>query len=364
VTAGAVHQFVPALERGAVGAHLLEVRRLARELGLRSEAFAEHVRPDMAAVGSPFTDYGSRVRAQPDDVLLYHSAIGSSVADFVLQRPERLAVDYHNITPERFFAAWEPPVTYGLSWGRAQLAALAERAELGIADSAHNESELRALRYRRTVVVPILLDLEAFDVEPDAAALDRLTRARGTAWLFVGRVAPNKCHHDIVKAFAVHRRVYDPEATLRLVGGFASNAYVASLRAYVAALQLDDAVEITDAVSPAELSSHYRAADVFVCLSEHEGFCVPLLEAMHHGLPIVAFASTAVPETLGRGGLCLTAKGPELVAAAVQRVADDAELRAGLVAAGRARLADFDLRVTRRRMVDALESLAAGEEPG
>ncbi|HUF32051.1 MAG TPA: glycosyltransferase family 4 protein [Acidimicrobiales bacterium] len=354
---GAVHQFVPALERGAVGGHLLEVRHLARELGLRSEAFAEHVRPEMASVGHSFTDYGGRVPARPDDVLLYHSAIGSSVADFVLQRPERLAVDYHNITPERFFSAWEPSVTYGLSWGRSQLASLAARAELGIADSAHNESELRALRYRRTTVVPILLDLETFDVEADPRTLEELSDGGGAAWLFVGRVAPNKCHHDIIKAFAVHRRTYDPAATLRLVGASSSDTYVESLRDYVAALQLDDAVLITGAVSPAELSAHYRAADVFVCLSEHEGFCVPLLEAMHHGLPIVAYASTAVPETLGGAGLCLEAKGAELVAAAVDRVVRDGELRCGLVAAGRARLADFDLRVTRARMTAALESL-------
>jgi L-malate glycosyltransferase len=362
VTAGAVHQFVAALEPGAVGAHVLEVRRLVHDLGLRSEAFAEHIRPEMTAVGTSFTDYGGKVPARPDDVLLYHTAIGSTVADFVLQRPERLAVDHHNITPERFLAGWEPGATYGLSWGRAQLAAFAPRAELGIADSTHNEDELVALGYRRTTVVPILLDLAAFDVEPDRPRLEQLGEwsSGGTSWLFVGRVAPHKCHHDLVKAFAVHRRVYDPDATLQLVGGFASGAYVASLRAYVLALQLEDAVRITDTVTPAELSAHYRSADVFVCLSEHEGFCVPLLEAMHHRLPIVAFASTAVPETLGGAGLCLDRKGPELVAAAVHRVASDQALRGGLVEAGSRRLADFDLRVTRRRMVEAIESLAAG----
>jgi L-malate glycosyltransferase len=363
---GAIHQFVPTLERGGVGAHLLEVRKLILDLGLRSETFAEHIRPDVADIGRPFRDYGRSVRSQPDDVLLYHVAIGSGVADFLMERPERLAVDYHNITPERFFADWEPPIVYGLSWGRAQLAAMADRCELGIAVSGHNEADLVALGYRRTVVVPILTDLGAFDVDVDGRTLERLlgeTSGGGAAWLFVGRVAPNKCHHDVIKAFAAYRRAFDPDARLRLVGASSSDAYVEALRRFVSAAGLDDAVEITGAVSPAELAAHYRAADVFVCLSEHEGFCVPLLEAMHHELPIVAFASTAIPETLGGAGICLPVKRPEVVATAVHRAVADDDVHRELVAAGTARLRDFDLSVTRKQMTAALETLAGGSAP-
>ena len=353
----AVHQFVPTLEPGAVGAHVLEIKRLCDELGIASHTFAEHVRDPWGQHGRDFRDYGRAVPAQADDVLLYHVAIGSVVADFVLARPERLVVDHHNITPASWFASWEPAVVHGIAWGRNQLAQLASRSSLGLADSAFNQRELDELGYVRTGVAPILLDTAQFDREIDADTLERL-RVPGTVWLFVGRVAPHKCQHDLIQAFSVYRRVYDPDAVLRIVGRSSSDHYLAALRELIAALDLEGAVELLDDVDGDELPAHYRAADVFVCLSEHEGFCVPLLEAMHHSLPVVAYASTAVPETLGDGGVCLPGKSPTTVAAAVHRVVDDPVLRAGLAAAGVVRLADFDLAVTRRTWTAALESVA------
>jgi L-malate glycosyltransferase len=361
VTVGAIHQFVPTLERGGVGGHLLEVRRLVQDMGLRTETFAEHIRPDVADIGRPVKDYGGAVPARPGDVLLYHLAIGAPLADTLAARSERLGVVYHNVTPERFLAPWEPDAVHGLSWGRKQLADLAGRCDLGIAVSGHNRRELDALGYRRTVVAPIITDLAAFEREVDEPTLARLEAERdGPVWLFVGRVSPNKCHQDLIKAFAVHRRAYAPTARLRLVGAPASDRYVDALRAFVAALDLGGAVEITGSVTGGQLTAHYRAADVFVCLSEHEGFCVPLLEAMHHRLPIVAFAATAVPETLGGAGLVLPTKGAGVVAAAVDRVVGDPALADALVRAGTARLAEFDLTVTRRRTAEALELLAGG----
>ena len=348
----AVHQFVPTFEPGAVGGHIVEIRRLCHDLGLESEVYAEHVRAGLP--GHPFRSY----RGTASDVLLYHVAIGSDVADFVAAQSGHVVVDHHNITPAHFYAPWEPAVVHGISWGRQQLAELTARAELGIADSAFNEGELQELGYRRTGVVPIVLDLASFQRAADDATLDRLrARTDGTAWLFVGRVAPNKAHHDVIKAFAVYRRVYDDDAVLRLVGGSSSDTYLEALHELAEALDIEDAVEVTGPVSDAELAAHYRAADVFVCLSDHEGFCVPLLEAMHHRLPIVAFASTAVPDTLGDAGLCLPSKAPTTVAAAVWRIRSDAALTRQLVEAGERRLADFALPATRARMQAVLEDV-------
>jgi glycosyltransferase involved in cell wall biosynthesis len=209
----------------------------------------------------------------------------------------------------------------------------------------------------------VLVDVAALDdVDVDAEAEERLA-AGSTAWLFVGRVAPNKAHQDLVKAFAAYRRAYQPDAVLRIVGPPSSEAYSKALHAFVGALGLADAVDFTGPVSETALAAHYRAADVFVCVSDHEGFCVPLLEAMHHRLPVVAYASSAVPETLGRAGLVLESKAPTTVAAAVHRVVTDEGLRSGLVAAGTRRLADFDLAVTSGRMADALGGLVAGNRP-
>jgi glycosyltransferase involved in cell wall biosynthesis len=349
-----LRQFVPVLEPGAVGSHTLEVERLCRELGIETEVYAEDVRAVWAGRGRRLKDY----RPREDDVLLYHVAIGSPVADFVASQPGTVVVDHHNITPASYFADWEPPVVHGIAWGRRQLADLAARASAGLADSGFNRGELDDLGYPRTSVAPILLDTSTFEREVDPAALERLAHD-GPAWLFVGRVSPHKCQHDVIKAFAVHRRVYAPDAVLRIVGASSSDRYVDALHRLVDALGLTGAVELTGGVSDGELAAHYRSADVFVCLSEHEGFCVPLLEAMHHRVPIVAYASTAVPETLADGGLSLPGKSPSTVAAAVDRVLSDSALRATLVEAGARRLRDFDLAVTRATWRAALESVLA-----
>jgi glycosyltransferase involved in cell wall biosynthesis len=351
----AFHHFVPTYEPGAIGQHIVQMQRLCHDLGWESEVFTEHVR---GLPGRDFHDYPKLAR--PDDVLVYHVAIGSPVADFVLARGERLVVDHHNLTPVQYFAPWEPPMIHALGWGRAQLASLAPRTTLGIADSSYNESELRELGFRRTCVAPILLDLDDFDREVDAATVDRLRAATtGTAWLFVSRIAPNKAHQDLIKAFAVYRRVYDEHAVLRIVGGSASDRYVQALHDFVSALQLDDAVDFTGPVSDADLSAHYEAADVYVSASDHEGFGVPLLEAMHHGTPVVAYGSSAIPETMGAGGVCLPTKRPPHVAAAVHRVTSDASVRDAVVAAGRAHLQHFSLPATRARMEQALRSVLA-----
>ncbi len=358
----AIHQFLPDLSPGdASSNHTLLIQQELRAMGLESEVYSHTTHASLAGRARPYTSYAP-APGGGGERLLYQLAIGSVVADFLLARAEPLLVDYHNLTPGEFFADWAPPVVYGQTWGRQQLAALAPRTELALADSSFNRAELDDAGYRRTEVIPILLDTDAFDRAVDQAALDRLLAAKaggGADWLFVGRVVPNKAQHDVVKAFAAHRRVFDPSARLHLVGGTSVPAYADALERYVDALGLSHAVELAGSVSSGVLAAQYRAADVFVCLSEHEGFCVPLLEAMHHQVPIVALGAAAVPETLGRAGIVLDGKAPLTVAAAVDRVLGDEQLRRGLVAAGTSRLDDFALDRSRARLRAAIESLDA-----
>ena len=354
----AVHQFVPTFEPGAVGGHALQVRRLLLDRGLGSEIYAEHLRMPGEVRGRRYTEYrGGPWRGRDGTVLLYHMAIGSTVADFVQARHEPLAVDHHNITPPSFFARWQPELVHGVAWGQDQLARLAGRAAFGVADSAFNCAELDAAGYRRTGVAPLLVDLSSLDSAADEAVLGRLLEEKAGAgmWLFVGRIAPNKCQHDVLKAFAAYRRMYDPEAKLYLVGGSASRTYWSALEGYAVALGLLDAVRLTGPVPAGTLAAHYRAADVFVCLSEHEGFCIPILEAWSHRVPVVAYAAAAVPETVADGGVLLERKDPSVVAAAAHRVMADRSLRDGLVEAGSARLTEFSLDRTRSCFLQSLE---------
>ncbi len=357
----AVHQFVPRLEPGAVGVHVLQGQAALRAAGYESEVFASEVDAAFVAAARAretdvvldFEEYARRAR--PDDVLVYHLAIGAVLADRLAARSETLVVDHHNLTPAELLEPWDPGVGSAVAWGRRQLGALASRCRLGLADSRFNEDELLAAGYRATATVPVMLDPTVVEPDPDTVARLGAGKA-GTDWLFVGRLAPNKAQHDLLAAFAMYVRAHDPTARLWLVGGSASDRYTAALRGLVETLGLVDRVEFVGA-SPAALAAYYDQADVFVCLSDHEGFCVPLLEAWSHAVPVVAFAAGAVPETLGDAGLVLHDKSPAVVAASVQRVVADAGLRSTLVAHGTRRLRGaFDPAQVRQRFVAALES--------
>jgi glycosyltransferase involved in cell wall biosynthesis len=352
-----VHQLTPSFApRDAIGNHILQVQSVLRDMGFASEIYVADAWREVEHLTKPFRELPASKGG--DTWLLYHASTGSPIADFLRERPEPKLLDYHNITPASVFGPWEPHVGVELQAARRQLAELAAHTELAFADSSYNEAELIELGYRTAGVVPILLDTAQFDQPVDARLVARLrARTSGARWLFVSRVAPNKAHHDLMKAFAVYRRVYDPGARLRIVGGSASHAYSTALEAFRSALQLEDAIDFTGNVSDSVKAAELEAADVFVSTSDHEGFGVTLLEAMHHGLPVVAYGSSAVPETMGDGGLCLPSKSPVTVAAAVHRVLTDAALRESLVAAGHRRVAHFDIEAGRKKLRAIIESV-------
>jgi glycosyltransferase involved in cell wall biosynthesis len=358
MSAGAVHQLIPSFApRDAVGNHTVQVQRVLRDLGFDSEIYAGNARREVAGLSRPFDE----LAPAPGTWLLYQASTGSPMVDWLLGRTEPLLVNYHNITPASLFGPWEPHVGVELEAGRRQMKSLARRTRFAIADSTYNEAELLELGYGDTAVVPILLDTTLFEKDVDERALARL-RHTGAVWLFVGRIAPNKAQHDLIKAFAAYRLAYDPDARLRLVGGTSSHAYWTALVEYIAALELGPYVELCGDVPDGVLAAHYRAADVYVSASDHEGFGVPLLEAMHHRVPVIAYGSTAVPETVGTGGLVLADKEPATVAAAVHRVVSDQSLREGLVAAGTRRVADFDLATNRKRFGELVQQAMGASE--
>jgi len=367
VTAPAIHQFAATAEEGAVGSHMLGLQHLLRAEGRDSEIFAEHRRGRFADAARPHVDYGTAIAAAPGDIVVYHLAIGSVIADWLAPRPQALVVVHHNLTPVRFLRGWDPDASYGVEWGLRQLPELAARARLGVGVSSFNAADLIAAGFERTAVAPVLFD--ATSLRPQRASGTAREgderRSPGASWLFVGRLAAHKCQHQIVRALAAYRRLYDPHATLRLVGGPQEGPYVDAVRSSAAALGVGGALSLTGPVSPERLAGEYRRADVLVCLSEHEGFCVPLVEAMTAEVPVVTVASSAIPETVADAAVVLPfARGrqpPALaVAAAVHRVLSDTALRAQLVGAGRRRAAALGPEVTGRRWMDLLGALPPG----
>jgi glycosyltransferase involved in cell wall biosynthesis len=361
VTVARIDQVIPSLaSRDAIGGHVMQLRDLLRSSGYRSDIYYGNATADRLDEGLPVTRLGDR--SSTGRVLLYQLSIGSGVADVFRQRRERKFVNYHNITPADLLDAWMPSVGDEVRRGRAQLRDLAPVTEFAIADSCFNERELQAAGYRSTTTVPLLIDLDGFAGTPDRALATRLAEEKadgGADLLFVGKVSPHKGQHDLVKALAAYRRLYDGRARLRLVGGAISEEYQSAVERFADELGLRTAVEIAGSVSHEELIAYYGAADAFVCLSNHEGFCVPLIEAMYHRLPIVAYTNTAVPETVLGAGLILPNKEPMRVAAAVDRVVRDDELRATLAQAASERVVAFSLPRVKEGFASAIEAACA-----
>jgi glycosyltransferase involved in cell wall biosynthesis len=352
-----VDQVIPSLaSRDAIGVHTMNLRDGLRDVGIDSDIFYGSFTPDVQHEGHSVTELG---RAGRDRWLLYQSSIGSPVYDIFAARREPKLVNYHNITPAPLLRDWEPNVAYEVALGRTQLARLAPQSRFAVADSAFNESELHALGYEDTAVVPLLIDMHRKSDEPDPGVATDLARRKSTSGgadlLFVGKISPHKAPHDLVKMLAVLRRLYDPAARLHLVGSPLGESYEPALRAFVGELGLTDAVNFAGSVSGGALEAYLQAADVFVCASDHEGFCVPLAEAMGHGIPIVAYGVTAVPETVGGAGLVLRDKSPVRFATAVARVLSDKALRRHLSSAGLVRAAQFNLPESQRRFVSLLQ---------
>lgn len=350
-----VHSFV---DHDAISSHVRHLHRIITSLGIDTGIYAGEWRGERSKAKS-FRDFASRSH---DSWSLYHLSTASPIAEFLRDRPEHLALNYHNITPYEYLAPWEPVIAPELEIARKQLNMLAPRAEAAIGVSHFNEEELRAAGYKNTSVAPILFDPGDFEREEDAkvaASLMRAKAAGGANWLFVGRVTPHKCQHDVIQAFALYKRVYDPKARLYLVGGMSSHHYWTVLYKYLDLLNLTDSVFLTKGVSNGALGAYYKHSDVFVCMSEHEGFGVPVLEALWNDLPVIAYDAGAVGEVLGGGGILLKEKSSAVVAAAAHRVVADSAVRQGLVSAGRKRLDDFALARSEQIWREAIEKLVS-----
>lgn len=354
-----IDQLVPGFARhDAISGHVRLIREALRAAGVDSDIYGgEAVAPDLRSEAPRWTEWAPR---DTERALLYHGSTASAMSDWLIERAgegERVILDYHNITPAEYFDRWLPEAAASMRRARVELAELVPAVGLAVADSRFNEGELTALGYAPTDTCRLLVDLERYHDEPDRRSLDRLRRRRdrsGRRWLFVGRIAPNKCQHDLVAAFAVYRRLYDPRAELTLVGGVSAPRYLRALQALVGRLGLTGSVDLVEGATHAELLAHFATADAMVCLSEHEGFCVPLLEAMELGLPVVAYATAAVPETVAGAGVLLADKDPLAVAVAVAELFDDPRRRAELVAAGKRKAEQWSLPRTSAAMLERL----------
>lgn len=337
ISVRAIHQMLPTLVPGdAIGNHARRLRDWLRGRGLRSEIVSVHCDPRLE---------GERVRFQPgvvrpDEGLIYHHSIGSELTPDAVGHPGPKLLVHHNVTPPEFFAPYRPEFAPLLAQGREELGKLAPAFPHSVGDSRWNADELAAAGFRAPGVLPIAVDPEVWEEPADPAWMERLQDGAFNL-LFVGRIAPNKRQEHAIGLLA-HLLAFEPRARLVLAGPESpDDPYAGCLRGLAARLGVADRVWLTGELSPARLQACYRTAHLFVSCSEHEGFGVPLVEAMWFDVPVLAYRSTAVPETLGAAGLLFTEKRwPELAALAARLLRDEA-LRARVRAAQRRRREAF-----------------------
>jgi glycosyltransferase involved in cell wall biosynthesis len=348
-----VHLFVPMLHRhDAVGEHTRALRDRLVASGVASQIYTEIPDPATRTETRHYLDYQS----EAGDILVYQFATESAIAGWLASRREPVVINYHSITPPRFFEPWSNPIARLQVGALQELAELAPRAALGIAVSRFDAEELRRAGCATTSVIPVA-NVPVPPVDPDPVMLARLGGRHpdgGHHWLSVGRLAPNKAHHETIAALFVTRSTSDPGARLTVVGSPAEPSYAAALKRYTGALGLSDTVQFVSGISDAELAAYYRAADVLVMLSDHEGFGVPLVEAMGHGLPVVAYDAGAVSEIVAGAGVVLRHKSPRQVALAVSGLLADPDQRGRLVEAGRRRIGELGLADAGKRLVETV----------
>ncbi len=335
-----IHQWVPAAHRGdAIGDSARAVRDLLRRRGHTSDLFALTIDEALRDQVRPFADPAARA----GDVTIFHFALPSPMTQaFAGLRGVRV-LQYHNITPAHFFAPYDAQLFRLAALGRRELATLVGQVDLALGDSEFNRRELEALGFRQTGVLPIAVDTARLTAAPPRPALEAILADGLVNILFVGRLAPNKRIEDHLRLAEHYKRYVDAYYRFIFVGRTdAVPGYYRTIRALLAEYSMrPDRFVFTGPVPDEELATYYRWAHAYVSLSEHEGFCVPLVEAMATDVPIVAYAAGAVPETLGGAGLLFWPKDLEYVAELLGLVIYDEPLRQQVIAGQRRRLADF-----------------------
>lgn len=351
-----VHQLVPTFVRGdATGQAAVNLKWLLRRLGVHSELYAADPAPDLHALVRPV----AHLRPRPEDLVLYHHGIASWLSGEWMHLRCRKGLVFHNVTPARLAAG--TPLEEALVSGRAQLAAMAPFADVAIGVSALNALELREAGYRDVHVVPNVVEPGRFAPSwADERMARRLSPNGGATVVSVGRVVPSKRVEDLLSLHAELLRL-DPRARLVLAGGFdPGSRYYRGLRRQARRLR---GVEWLGRVSHPELVAAYRAADVYVSMSEHEGFGVPLVEAMAAEVPVLAYAAAAVPETLGGAGIAFDEKRFGALAELVRDVASDGKLRGKLLRGQARRLQELSPEVAQARLEEALRPFLSKRRP-
>lgn len=333
-------QLLPTLSFGdAIGNDTIALSGAIKEMGFDTAIYAENIDKRLPKGIARSTDKLKGLKS--DDILIYHKSTGTDLTFRLEQYKCRRIMIYHNITPPEFFRPYSVSATKLTEYGYKGVEYLRDKIDYVMAVSAYNKAELVKMGYTCPIDIrPILIKFDDYKKAPDEAVMQKYSDGR-TNLVFVGRIAPNKKQENLIRALYCYKK-RDPDTRLILVGSDTGmENYCERLKKYAAALGLSDSVVFTGHISFPEILAYYRIATTFVCMSEHEGFCVPLVEAMFFDIPIIAYDAAAISDTLGGSGVLLDDNSPEFTAAVIDRVVHDKELREYIIEGQRRRLEDF-----------------------
>ena len=351
-----VHQIVAGFAHGdAISQEALIIRAFCRELGITSEIFAPHDRIASDAGGECHTL--EQLRDAPVDVLIGHYSTSSPFEDIWLNSPARKVMLYHNITPADFFVPFDAVMAAHLRTARERLPSIIRKVDAIWADSDFNASELRQLGASAVHVFQLVFDPRGLDNTTSGTGC-RIARDL-TNILYVGRIAPNKCIEELIAAFACYHRHINPASRLAIVGSErCAPSYFMMLRMYAAELGIAN-VCFERYVLPADLAAYYRAADLYICASRHEGYCLPLVEAMYKGVPVIARNTGGMPEAMGGAGILFDDLSATGLAALIDRVLTDQNLRQEVLKSQQTRVQAILQRPVKAELQRLLENVSA-----
>ncbi len=359
-----VVQLLTTLRYGdGVGNDALALDGLLKKNGYDTMIYAENIDARIAPETARYFDKMPRLGR--NDVILYHLSTGTQLNYKLPGLRGRKIIIYHNNTPPQWFAPYDRKAENLAVHGIKGIEYLAGTAQYCLADSAFNKEDLLQKGYRcRIDVLPILIPFDDYRKTPDAGILKKYRGGGYTNIVFTGRIAPNKRQEDVIEAFFYYKKYYNPKSRLFLVGSYKGmERYYGRLRDYVERLGVKD-VHFTGHISFSAILAYYALADVFLCMSGHEGFCIPLLEAMSFDIPVVACCETAVTETLGGSGIGMKERNTLLAAGLMDRVVTDREFRERVLETQRERLADFDNQKTGEKFLSYLENFIRQNKRG
>lgn len=333
-------QILPSMAFGdAVSNDAIAMKTVLSQMGYRTCIYAESIQHKMHRQARP---YHKMARMYKNDVLIYHNSIGTEMTLDFERTPCRKIMVYHNITPPSFFEGYDNRTKRLTDYGLAVTKSISNKVDYCLAVSEFNKQDLRAMGYTCPIDVrPVFIPLLDYEKKPNKRVIDRYRDDGYTNILFVGRISPNKKQEDIIRAFYYYKRYINRKSRLILVGNSAGmEKYFCKLKNYVDELGLTDVI-FTGSIPFDEILAYYHLADLFLCMSEHEGFCVPLVEAMYFDIPILAYESSAIPYTLGDSGVLLKEKDPVLAGEMMHCILSDATLRKQILQKQRMRLKDF-----------------------